>query len=92
VYEERAYEAAQEALWEATGEEAWVGEQHWVGGHIPSVQGEEYERDSVLLLHMAYDDSLGFHFLDGGTLQFRIPADALARGDYGAVTAEPSSS
>ena len=74
-----------ERFWESTSEQ-----EHWVGGHVTDVQGEEPE--GVLLLHIAYDEELGFEFLDGGAIQFRIPAEALARGDYGAVTAEPSSS
>ena len=54
--------------------------------------GETPEPDTVLLWHMADDDSLGFRFLDAGTIQFRIPADFLLREDYSAVRAEPSSS
>jgi hypothetical protein len=34
------------------------------------------------LTHLADDPELEFNFLDAGTLQFRIPADRLARDDY----------
>jgi hypothetical protein len=91
VYEARAYEAVVSLLWEATGEPEWFGGQHWIGGHASGAQGETPEPGSVLLLHLADDSELGFDFLDAGTLQFRIPAEALARRDYGAVSAEPSS-
>ena len=60
------------------------GEQgHWVRGHAP---------DTVLLLHLSYDEPLGFEFLDGGTIQFRIASSALAAGDWSAATAEADSS
>jgi hypothetical protein len=91
AYEKHAYEAALDMLWNALGEPSWMGGQHWVGGHVTNAQGETPESDTVLLLHMADDDSLGFTFLDAGTIQFRIPADSLLREDYTAVRAEPSS-
>jgi hypothetical protein len=90
-FEARAYEAAQDALWVALGEPSWKGGQHWVAGHVSGAQGEQPEAGTELLLHLANDDSLGFSFLDAGTIQFRIPADALARGDYAAVRADPNS-
>jgi Domain of unknown function (DUF1963) len=90
-FEARAYEAAQDALWDALGEPSWKGGQHWVAGHVSGAQGEPPEAGTELLLHLANDDSLGFSFLDAGTIQFRIPAEALARGDYAAVRADPSS-
>ncbi len=68
-----------------------MGGQHWVGGHVPGAQGEEPEQDCVLLLRPADDASLGLSFLDAGTIEFRIPAGALARDDYTAVEADPSS-
>ena len=85
AYEKHAYEAALDVLWNALGEPSWMGGQHWVGGHVTNAQGETPEPDTVLLLHMADDDSLGFRFLDAGTIQFRIPADSLLREDYSAV-------
>jgi Domain of unknown function (DUF1963) len=91
AYEKHAYQAALDVLENALGEPSWMGDQHWVGGHVTNAQGEPPEPDTVLLLHMADDDSLGFSFLDAGTIQFRIPADALLREDYSAVRAEPSS-
>ncbi|MGI8594204.1 MAG: hypothetical protein ACR2ML_07565 [Solirubrobacteraceae bacterium] len=41
----------------------------------------------MLLLHLASDEALGFSFLDDGTIQFRIPADALRAGDWTAARA-----
>jgi hypothetical protein len=90
-FEARAYDAAQTALWAAVGEPYWRGAYHWIAGHVTGAQGEPPEAGTELLLHLANDDSLGFSFLDAGTIQFRIPADALARGDYAAVRADPSS-
>jgi hypothetical protein len=40
---------------------------------------------------MAWDEPLGFEFLDAGAIQFRIPEPALAAGDWDAVTIEPDS-
>ncbi|WP_146175308.1 DUF1963 domain-containing protein [Paraconexibacter algicola] len=65
---------------------------HWVLGHEPGVQGHEPEPDTVLLLHLAWDEALGFTFADGGNFQFRIPATALAKGDWSAVVATADSS
>jgi hypothetical protein len=45
----------------------------------------------VLLLHLEFDRQLGFEFLDGGAIQFRIPGRALAERDWAAVTIEPDS-
>ena len=78
-------------MWNALGEPSWKGGQHWVAGHVTGVQGEPPEEGTELLLHLADDNSLGFSFLDAGTIQFRVPTEALARGDYTAVVAEPSS-
>lgn len=88
-YESRAYEAVHQALAAALGPGAGPG--HWVGGHATGAQGEQPAEDTALMLHMSEDTSLGFSFLDAGTIQFRIPRDALARGDYSAVEIEPSS-
>ena len=52
---------------------------HWLGGHATGVQGEPLDHDTALLLSIEDDDDLGFSFLDAGTVQFRIPSDALAR-------------
>jgi hypothetical protein len=51
------------------------------------VQGHPNDPDSVLLLHIEHDSLLGFEFLDGGTIQFRIPAAALAERDWFQVLA-----
>ncbi len=55
---------------------------HWLGGHATGVQGEPLDHDTTLLLSMEDDDDLGFSFLDAGTVQFRIPSDALAHRDF----------
>jgi hypothetical protein len=60
---------------------------HWVGGHATGVQGHPNDPDSVLLLHIEHDRSLRFEFLDGGSIQFRIPATALAARDWSQVIA-----
>jgi len=92
AFEAQAYEAVLEALWEALDEPSYRGGQHWVRGHVTGAQGHPPDEGTELLLHLAYDDDLGFEFLDGGTIQFRIPVAALARGDYSAVEAIPDSS
>jgi Domain of unknown function (DUF1963) len=60
---------------------------HWVYGHATGVQGHPNDPDSVLLLHIEHDSLLGFEFLDGGTIQFRIPAAALAERDWSQAVA-----
>ena len=47
------------------------------------------EPGTVLLLHISWDDELGFEFADGGMIQFRIPADALEAGDWSRIVVEP---
>ena len=64
---------------------------HWILGAVTGVQGHPVEPDTVLLLHLDFDRQLGFEFLDGGAIQFRIPERALAKGDWAAVTIEPDS-
>jgi hypothetical protein len=59
---------------------------HWVGGAIVGVQGHPPEPGTVLLLHMTYDPNLAFEYLDGGSIQFRISEDALAKRDWTAAT------
>ncbi len=84
------YEGASEVLWRALDRYA-PGPRHWVRGHVCGVQGHPPEQDTVLLLHLDNDLALDFDFLDGGTIQFRIPVDALAVEDWSAITAEPDS-
>jgi hypothetical protein len=60
---------------------------HWVHGHATGVQGHWNDPDSVLLLHIEHDPALRFEFLDGGSIQFRIPAPALAARDWSQVVA-----
>lgn len=52
-------------------------------------QFEPQEPGSVLLLHLEPDDD--FDFLDAGTIQFRIHADALADGRWDEAFAVPES-
>ncbi len=86
------YDGASEVLWQALDQYA-PGPRHWVRGHVCGVQGYPPEGNTVLLLHLEYDPALGFDsFLDAGTIQFRIPAAALAAEDWSAITAEPDSS
>jgi hypothetical protein len=60
---------------------------HWVSGHATGVRGHPPQPGTVLLLHLETDADLRFEFLDGGTIQFRIPSDALAARDWSAVVA-----
>ncbi len=62
---------------------------HWILGAWTNVQSHPRAEDSVLLLHMASDASIGFEFLGGGALQFLISRSALEAGDWSAVVAEP---
>jgi hypothetical protein len=67
------------------------GATHWFGGLETGAQGHPPENDRVLLLSLAYDATLGFEYLDGGVIQFRIPADALVERDWSKITAEADS-
>jgi hypothetical protein len=67
------------------------GDDHWILGAVTGAQGHPTEPGTVLLLHMGWDEPLGFEFLDAGAIQFRIPEPALAAGDWDAVTIEPDS-
>lgn len=58
----------------------------WVLGAATGVQGYESEADTVLLLHLA-----SVEFQDGGAIQFRIPAGALAKQDWTQVVAQGDS-
>jgi hypothetical protein len=60
---------------------------HWLGGHATGVQGAPLDDDTTLLLSIEDDRDLGFGFLDGGTVRFRIPPHALARHDFSRVIA-----
>lgn len=74
-------------------QEGWSAEiaDHWVLGACANVQLEPTDPSTVLLLHLSNDDSLGFNFLDGGNIQFRIPRVALKARDWSAVTAQADS-
>lgn len=54
-------------------------------------QSHPPDADSVLLLHLEPGAEFGFDFLDTGTLQFRIQADALARRAWDEAFAVPES-
>jgi Domain of unknown function (DUF1963) len=56
------------------------------------VQGHPPADDTTLVLHFHSDEDLGFWFLDGGAVQFRIPTAALAERDRSRVVAEADSS
>ncbi len=77
VYASETYDEVIEAL-----DGALDPDQHWIGGHATGVQGEPPEPGTYLLLHMGWDTDIGFEFLDGGAIQFRIPLDALAARDF----------
>jgi hypothetical protein len=63
---------------------------HWMGGAATGVQGEP-PGGTILLLGVSWDEALGLLFLDGGSIQFRIPPDAAERGDWSQVRALPAS-
>jgi hypothetical protein len=67
------------------------GDLHWVLGAATGVQGDPADPDTVPLLHLAYDETLDFRYLDGGVIQFRIARPALAARDWGAVVATADS-
>jgi Domain of unknown function (DUF1963) len=79
VFDRQAYEELAERLEAALP--AGDG-RHWVGGHATGVQGAPPDDDTALLISIGDDADLGFSFLDGGTVQFRIPPAALARHDF----------
>ncbi len=64
---------------------------HWVLGALVNVQGHPVKEDTVLLLHLSFDEKLDFLYLDDGAIQFRIPAAALAAAEWSAVYAESDS-
>jgi hypothetical protein len=89
VYEARAYEEAVARLTEAIDPQdggGWLSG-HWIGGHATGIQGAPPDDGTLLLLHLEDDASLGFAFLDGGVIQFRIPDDALDARDWARVVA-----
>lgn len=94
-YETRTYREAAMALdpWgdgnDDDGIDPWV--RHWVGGHAEGAQGEPPDPDTVLLLHLSCDSAIDLQIMDAGTVQFRMPVDALAVRDWTAITAWPES-
>jgi hypothetical protein len=77
----QTYEELVDPLWEPFRD---LGH-HWIGGHVTGAQFTVDDTGTRLLLHVEDDDGLGFDFLDAGTLQFRIPPDALAERDWSRV-------
>ena len=71
--------------WPEPGDGHAFEAEHWIGGQVTGVQGHSPEPDSVLLLHLAWDDALGFGWADGGAFQFHIPVEALARRDWAQI-------
>lgn len=66
----------------------------WAHGLLTPWSGTQShppDADSVLLLHIEPGAEFGFDFLDTGTLQFRITADALARRAWDEAFAVPES-
>jgi hypothetical protein len=92
VYEGQSYQEALDSLARLRnpGSDGW-GDEHWFGGLQNMIQGYMPEPGTVLLLHISWDEELGFEFADGGMIQFRIPADALEAGDWSRIVAEPDS-
>ena len=82
--EEDAYTAVAE--WLRYGEQGPSHEDpdHWVLGAVTGVQAIWPDPDTMLLLHLSWDEALGLEYADGGTIQFRIPPQARAVGDWGA--------
>ena len=93
LYEAKMLEEATDALAQRLhpGERYWQDE-HWFGGLATGVQGVAPSPGTELLLHIAWDEELGFEFADGGIIQFRVPAEALAAGDWSRVVAYGDSS
>lgn len=89
--EAEAYDAV--AAWLRYGDAGYDPDEpdHWVLGSITDVQGYGTEDDEVLLLHLAWDEPLGFEHLDGGDLRFSIPRAALEAGDWSRAVAASSS-
>jgi hypothetical protein len=61
---------------ELPDDHVWVPDD-WVLGAVTGVQGASADDDSLLLLHLA-----SVEFQDGGAIQVRIPAGALAAQDW----------
>ncbi|HEV2811856.1 MAG TPA: DUF1963 domain-containing protein [Solirubrobacteraceae bacterium] len=83
----RTEEALVKSGWRPPDDGRSLGGVHFVGGLATGVQGHEPEDDTFLLLHLSWDEPLGFLFLDGGAIQFRIPRDAARRRDWSRVVA-----
>jgi hypothetical protein len=88
VFESKTYAELVYALTEPT----WADSPHWVGGWPTGPQGVVADSDTLLLLQIADDEELEFHYLDAGTIQFRIPPGALAERDWPRVRAIAESS
>ena len=84
-----AYEHLHGALLEATPELGEPG--HLLLGHPVVVQGDPREPGEVSLLHLGWDEALGFEHLDGGDLTFHADADDVRAGRWERLTVSPAS-
>jgi hypothetical protein len=87
----RTEEALVAAGWRPPDDGRSLAAAHWVGGPHSGVQGHPPEPGTSLLLHLAFDEALGFLFLDGGALQFRIDPAAARAGEWSRAIACPDS-
>ena len=84
-----AYDQLYWALYEATPELGEPG--HLLLGHPVVVQGDPREPGEVSLLHLGWDEALGFEHLDGGDLTFYADADDICAGRWERLTVSPAS-
>ena len=78
----RTEEALVAKGWRPPDDGRSLGGMHWVGGAASGVQGHPPEPGTMLVLHLGWDEPLGFLFLDGGALQFRIDPAAARAGEW----------
>jgi uncharacterized protein DUF1963 len=83
-----AHRYAYDKLFEAT-QDFTPG--HMVLGHPVVVQGDPREPGQMSLLHIGWDEALGFEFLDAGDLTFHGDAADVRAGRWDRLTISPSS-
>lgn len=91
VYEGQTYSEILDELADLRRGDTGTESEHWFGGLTTGVQGFTPEPGTTLLLHIAWDEELGFEFLDCGVIQFRVPTSALTAGDWSRIVAYPDS-
>lgn len=64
---------------------------HLILGHPEFVQGDPREPGQVSLLHLGWDEALGFEYLDGADLTFYGDAEDVRAGRWERLTVEPQS-